>query len=237
MIAFKLKQLLRDVGWVYGFVIMFLVIAGLQTKVSVKLLTMDVFRQAEIPSYVGLLSNLGSLVWCGAFAVSIFSYVLLQKTEKYKTLAFILYSSVISLLLLLDDFFMLHERFYKTYFHLPDEKIVYVAYLVMIAVYLLNFRTIIAKTDYLLLILALVFFANSMSLDAIEQVLYSFPQLAPDPYFLAEDGSKLLGIVSWCIYMGRTCSYFVFSHLPSGNHCARAIQKSVSHQAENRCDE
>jgi hypothetical protein len=174
---------------------------GLQNQVSIKVLVRDVFSVAgDVPSYFGLVSNLGILAWCSALTVCCFSLLLFSPYLSRTVQNFFIYSGIISLFLLFDDLFLLHERFYTSHLNLP-EKILFIGYGIAFLNYLIQFRKFIFKTQYVFLILALLLFLKSISLDYIEELLFPPPSLGSDYFFLLEDGSKFLGIISWSLYL------------------------------------
>ena len=94
------------------------------------------------------------------------------------------------MLLGLDDIFLLHESVFP-YLGI-HEKVVYATYAGLVLFYLVKFYPTILKTEYILLVMALGFFALSVIFDKS-----SIPGI--DPYLL-EDGVKIAGIVSWMFY-------------------------------------
>jgi hypothetical protein len=204
MIKQTLKPRLSHLLSIYGPFLVMLVVMNFQTEVPITTLTRDIFELTKVPSYTGLISNIGSLIWCSTLTVCWFSALAFRKTIKPSMLWFLIYSGTISGLLMLDDFFILHESFYKTHLHLSENR-VRLGYGIITITYMVVFRKIILRTDFTFLGLALFCFGLSVGLDAIADVQYRAPMIAPDPYFLWEDGSKLLGIVSWCAYIVRTC--------------------------------
>lgn len=183
-----------------------LIFTGLQTKAPIPTFTRDVFTIGRLPSYAGFVSNIGAFVWCSAFAVCWFSYLALRHHIAVIVRNFILCSGTLSLFLMLDDFFMLHERYYTAYFNIT-ENVPYFVYGIIFLVYLFGFRKFIYQTRLGFFILTLLFFGLSGSLDFIESLLYDTAanDLPPDFYFLIEDGCKLLGLVSWCAYLTSVC--------------------------------
>lgn len=152
------------------------------------------------------MSNIGAVVWSFSAAICLFSYTLLRTRQESRDVAgFLLFGGCISLVLLLDDLFMLHEQFYPRYFGV-GEKIVFSFYAALNLFYLAKFRTLIIESDFVLLLLALFFFALSMLLDLL-------PETSHPWYDLFEDGLKLFGIVSWFAYQFSVCLQEVQSAL------------------------
>ena len=59
--------------------------------------------------FTGVLSNIGILFWCSAAAVCFFSAAIQVKEARVKIVPFLLFSGLLTAVLLLDDLFMLHE--------------------------------------------------------------------------------------------------------------------------------
>ena len=158
-------------------------------------LTRDPITVAGVPPYTGFISQISIFFWSASAAVCIFSTkVLLELQYKIKITRFFLMSGVLTLILGIDDAFLLHEQFFP-YFGVP-EKVVLGSYGVFLLFYLFKFYKIILKTEFILLVMALIFFGLSIMLDLFQRHgVYSF---------LLEDGAKLVGIVSWLAYFFRT---------------------------------
>jgi hypothetical protein len=146
--------------------------------------------------YYGYLSQLGCLLWCAAAAVSLFTSAIGRMTgQDNEVTRFFFWGGLLTTLLLLDDMFMLHEIFmYRLHIH---EKITISTYGGLLLVYLLRYRTLILKTDFLFLLSALFFLGTSALLDMNEGLSWQYA---------LEDGAKLLGIASWLGYYLVTCS-------------------------------
>ena len=162
-------------------------------------LTRDPATITGAPTYTGLLSNIGILLWSAAAALCLFSATLVARRRSEWLFAQFLYASgLFTLLVSIDDLFLLHDSFFPTHIGIP-EKVIYGAYALLALVYLLRFGAVILETEYLLLGLALFLFGLSVALD----VLPPFP--FGDPYLL-EDGAKFAGIVTWLVYFTRVSS-------------------------------
>lgn len=167
---------------------------GLDVKISH--LTRDPVAIMDAPPYLGFLSSIGILLWSATGAICLFSAGLISKLgprSAFKRFLFI--SGFLTLILVVDDLFLLHEEVIEDVFSF-DEKLILVAYFLAIGIYLLAYRDLILETDFLILGGALFFFGISTVTD-------KFPLPGIDPY-LQEDGAKLIGIVSWLAYYMRT---------------------------------
>jgi hypothetical protein len=164
-------------------------------------LTRDPLTIVGAPLYTGFLSQIGIFFWSASTAVSMISAkVLSRHPESLKSKRLLFDSGLLTLVLALDDVFLLHEAFFP-YFGVPEEA-VFVSYAGCMLFYLVRFYSIILKTEYVLLGMALIFFGVSITLDLLE------PHGIPP--FLFEDGAKLVGIVSWLSYFFRVGVYAVY---------------------------
>ena len=91
--------------------------------------------------------------------------------------------------------FVLHDEFLPH--HGVPQNVVYAAYLLFVAGWLVTSVSLILRTDYVLLLMAFACFAVSMGTDAIA------PETAD--IFVYEDSVKLTGIVSWLAYFQSVC--------------------------------
>ncbi|CAN5631407.1 hypothetical protein BH23ACI1_BH23ACI1_05290 [soil metagenome] len=156
----------------------------------------DPHTVGDLPFYAGLLSNVGVLLWCAAAAVATFSGAILWARGVERPLAtFLLASGVFTAVLLLDDFFLIHEIVFPYYLGLP-QNLLLGAYAVGSLAWLGAFRRTILRTESVVLLLALVFLGLSVVFDQL-------PPMLP-MHLLWEDGAKLLGIATWCTYFVRT---------------------------------
>ena len=149
------------------------------------------------PFYIGLVSNLGVLLWCTTAAVCWLTAIVLHHKKSKLTSSFFLWSAGISTVLLFDDLFLIHEQVMPRYLGISEKKVL-ASYGLLVLGYLVRWWKQILQTDYLLLVLAFVFFGISVFVD----LAMKFGLNSPD---WVEDLFKLTGIVSWSAYYLRTC--------------------------------
>lgn len=167
-------------------------------------LTRDPLAVIEAHPYYGFISNIGAILWSFSTAIGFFTY-LVVKTRSYmdkNVIKFILFGGVLSLILLLDDLFMLHERVFPKMLFL-DEKITFSIYAALILFYLIKFRSLIlTKTNYIFLVLSISFFGLSILVDLL-------PEFSPNWHHLFEDVPKFFGIVNWAGYHFLACKSMI----------------------------
>lgn len=157
-------------------------------------LTPDVTSIVGVPAYIGFMSQVGMLFWAGAATICLFSaHALPRQPGSRMPRRFFLVSGVLTLVLALDDLFLLHEEFFPQ-LGIP-EKAVLAGYGAFVLGYLIGFRRVILTTDYVLLGVAFAFFGASVALDLLNPA-------GINPYLL-EDSTKLVGIVAWLAYFFR----------------------------------
>ena len=162
-------------------------------QVPVGVLMRDVFAVAGQPVYIGLISNLGILLWAAAATIwAVCWFVLRGNAETRRAARFCFWSFWFSLFLLLDDALMFHDELLPVFFG-AREGVVIVGMGVIALAYGLRFGwQIITETAFVPELLAAGFLASSLLYDKI--IPFSEMQT------LVEDGLKLAGIVFWLSY-------------------------------------
>lgn len=182
-------------------------------------LTRDPTTIVGSPLYTGFLSQIGIFFWSASAAVCMFSVkVLSRHTDSLKIKPFLFASGLLTLLLGFDDVFLLHEELLP-YFGVP-QKAVFISYAGFVPFYVVRFYSIVLKTEYVLLVMALLFFGFSVTLDLFEP-----PDINP---YLFEDGAKLVGIVGWLAYFFRAGTSAVYHDAaqPGARLCKNAWLKA-----------
>lgn len=208
----------------YGPALFFLLLLLFQQRVPVRELTADVASVTQLPIYTGLISNLGFLMWGAAVTICFFAVRLLWGSGLW--VWFFIASGAFTLLLLLDDMFMLHETVFPA-INIP-EAAVYGVYLALAALYGLVFWRIIKQTNFALMLIALGLMGASLTLDLAHNNLVRIyrdirydqtiaqtntvaltpdyleeeaPALMENIYYIMEDGTKFLGVIGWMLYL------------------------------------
>lgn len=178
------------------------IFASAEADLSMAMFTRDPAAIADINPFAGVASNLGVMLWNAAAVICLFSGAITWRRMDERSFSpFMLCSGLLTTILLLDDFFLIHEYVFPKYFGV-NEKVVTLGYGILTLGWMMVFRRFILKTEYLILLLALVFFALSIFIDVVQ---YRIEPVIGDWRILLEDGFKLLGIVAWLGYFLRCC--------------------------------
>ncbi len=176
----------------------FLMAVALQDLVPVSYLTRDPAEITGAKSYIGLVSNLGILMWSASSAIALFAATVFRLSGQVKGGAsFFFTCGVLAAVLMLDDLLLIHERLAPNHLHIPQPAVV-AFYALMFLVFLVFFRATILNTDFVFLVLFFIFLGISAGWDGVSDRV---PQLKNH---LIEDGSKFFGIVSWLAYIVLT---------------------------------
>jgi hypothetical protein len=162
---------------------------------SIGFLTRDPSAITKTPIYIGLFSNIGVFLWCSCAVICLFSYAIIKQNNRHQKLSkFLLSSGLLTFFLMLDDFYMFHERIFPKYLNIP-EKIFYVFYIGSILFVLVKNIKVIKKTEFIILFASLGFLTLSSIVDQVPIYLIS----------TMEDVFKIIGITTWLTYFTRLC--------------------------------
>ena len=177
-------------------------IAARSWHIGLSNFTRDMASIANVHPLVGVVSNVGILLWCATAAICLFSRRLLRQKGLHAEARFLLWAGLMTIVLLVDDLFMIHEYIAPVHFHV-NEKLVLASYALATGAYLLSHRRLILAANYQLLAAAMALFTASMLVDLADGLGW---------WRLAEDGCKILGIASWLGYhAGRARQWLVHS--------------------------
>lgn len=233
----QFKRLFMLLLLVYVPLMAIFLLLTIQRSVPLRLLLDDATATAQVPFYVGLLSNIAILLWMSSAAVCLFTYSILQRVQRSDEITrFLLISGLLTAFLAIDDLALLHDEVFSDYLGIP-EPIIFGVYGLLLVAYVMRFRGLLARSEYLLLLIALLFFAISLAVDNLQEVLpevyaalrgifglaapatdgslQSAPQEIGNVRYMLEDGSKFFGIVAWSLYFLRFCWQHLLRLLPT----------------------
>jgi hypothetical protein len=179
-----------------GVLLLAVVVARLVWNVPVGDLTRDPATVAGTAPFVGWLSNVGILGLCAAASICLFTWAVLRDRESCSgARRFLRCAGLFTSLVLIDDLFMLHDAVLPDYLGIGEAPL-YCAYAIGLGSLLILFRREILSSRYGILVVALFFFGVSIFFELISRHTWV------TGHFLLEDGSKLIGIMSWALYFG-----------------------------------
>lgn len=167
------------------------------TSISLRQLMLDPTEFTRVPFYTGILANLGVLLWAATASVCLFISIFLPQLVGKAWKDFFLVSGLVTLLLLLDDLLRIHDEIFPVYLGIKGD-VFGMGYVLLIAIYLLRYRTLIFQYPYTFLVMALGLFAVSVAIDIAPPVLKNRFSVADLLFF--EDSAKLLAIANWLAY-------------------------------------
>jgi hypothetical protein len=188
------------------------IIAVFSLHIPLSSFTRDMASIAHVHPLLGVVSNVGILLWCATAVICLFSRSLLRQHGLYAQARFMLWAGLMTLVLLVDDLFMIHEYIAPVHFNV-GEKVVLASYAVAAGAYLLSHRRLILAANYQLLAAAMVLFSASMLVDIADGLGW---------WRLGEDGFKILGIASWLGYHAGMARHWLI-HAPRLPSQATAI--------------
>jgi hypothetical protein len=173
--------------------------------------TRDTTSVAKVSPLTGIISNIGILIWWVAVAVCCFVAVALRRFGRVQDFRFLLATGLVTGMLVLDDFFLFHDRLGYRFFGLR-ENVVYCIIFGIGALYIWIFRRELFRRDSAMLFVAGALITASVLTD---MAYGDHQQLASQWFFAFEDGLKLLGICAWCNYCLRRSMHALREAVPS----------------------
>ena len=154
-----------------------------------QLVLRDLAQTCGTPAGVGLLSNLGYLLWLAAAAVALFTAYSGQPGVRGKQYELLACGGWFSFILCIDDMFLLHDRYVgQTFF--------YVVYMVFAALIATRYRRQLMASRGELFLLAVALLGASIGIDQFQRDL----PFKYETVQLVEEGAKFLGIATWVLY-------------------------------------
>ena len=164
-------------------------------NIKLSLVVRDLAQTCGYPIGVGMISNVGILLWGAAASICLFTASLESINKESSKL--LLLGGLFSGLLCIDDFFLLHDRYIG-----PD--FLNLTYLVVSIFLLFRFRRILKKIGLFNLVISILFLGLSIFFDGVIQQIFN---QSYDLTQLIEEGFKFLGISCWLNFWCKASSY------------------------------
>ncbi len=192
---FVRKKLLHYIYLAFIPAVVFYVLAlvGLRQRgFNVMQILRDPAQQSGASSFLGFLSNIGIWLWISSAAICFFFAFHKRHFKNSKPIALLFLTGLLSLLLAVDDFFMIHDRY-------VDQNICYLVYAIILStLFIKHYKTIIDIAGFAFLSAGL-FLALSIFTDLIQD----FIPLGYTKTQILEEGFKFLGAASWLYFNTR----------------------------------
>ena len=164
-------------------------------NIKLSLVIRDLAQPCGYPIGVGMISNIGILLWGAAASICLFTaFIESIKRESSKLL---LLGGGFSGLLCIDDFFLLHDRYIG-----PD--FLNLTYLAISILILVRFKKLLKKIGLFNLVISILFLGLSIFFDGVIQQIFNQSYELTQ---LIEEWFKFLGIVCWLNFWCIASSY------------------------------
>jgi hypothetical protein len=171
-------------------------------------------------SYTGFLAHVTWFLWVVGLSLAFFAITLLrQRRPGDPRIGFLAVLCVLTVVLLADDFMMIHDRIFPRV-GLPEEGL-YVGYAIAFVVLLVRFGGQFRRADLLLALAAGGFWGLSLAMDFVQEH-------AGLHLHVIEDSAKLIGTALWATFLVRASRSAVLDCLVVTGESAGADQMSES---------
>ena len=164
-------------------------------NIKLSLVVRDLAQTCGYPIGVGMISNVGILLWGAAASICLFTTFSGKINSDISKL--LLLGGVFSGLLCIDDFFLLHDRYIG-----PD--FLNLTYLAISILILVRFKKILKKIGLFNLVISILFLGLSIFFDGVIQQIFNQSYESTQ---LIEEWFKFLGIVCWLNFWCKASSY------------------------------
>ncbi len=163
--------------------------------IKLSLVVRDLAQTCGYPIGVGMISNIGILLWGAAASICLFTTLSGKINSDISKL--LLLGGAFSGLLCVDDFFLLHDRYIG-----PD--FLNLTYLAISILILVRFKKILKKIGLFNLVISILFLGLSIFFDGVIQQIFNQSYELTQ---LIEEWFKFLGIVCWLNFWCKASSY------------------------------
>ena len=155
---------------------------------------------------VGLISNLGYLIWMATAAIVLFTAYASPKYNQHKFKGMLLCGGWFSFILCIDDMFLLHDRYIGPTF-------LYIFYAIFSFLIVSKFRDQLLENGGEIFILAVILLGFSVLTDNFQYDIAELMSIKYETTQLFEEGIKFLGITTWLYFWWSASSKFIRSAL------------------------
>ena len=163
--------------------------------IKLSLVVRDLAQTCGYPIAVGMISNIGILLWGAAASICLFTSF--SKYISRESSKLLLLGGGFSGLLCVDDFFLLHDRYIG-----PD--FLNLTYLAISIFLLVRFRKILKSIGLFNFVISILFLGSSIFFDGVIQQIFDQSYELTQ---LIEEWFKFLGITCWLNFWCKASSY------------------------------
>ena len=163
--------------------------------IKLSLVVRDLAQTCGYPIGVGMISNIGILLWGAAASICLFTTFSENINSDISKL--LLLGGAFSGLLCIDDFFLLHDRYIG-----PD--FLNLTYLTISILILVRFKRLLKKIGLFNLVISILFLGLSIFFDGVIQQIFNQSYESTQ---LIEEWFKFLGIVCWLNFWCKASSF------------------------------
>ncbi|MEH6746397.1 MAG: hypothetical protein V7670_06135 [Maribacter arcticus] len=156
----------------------------------------DPAQQSGASSFLGFLSNIGIWLWVSSASICFFTIMTSGSKLKKNHKELIFLTGVLSIILAMDDFFLIHDRYI-------NQKLCYLFYAFLAIAILIRHSKKILEIEGFAFLVAGTFLALSILTDLIQSHIplqYSYTQIF-------EEGFKFMGVATWLYFNSRMASF------------------------------
>lgn len=156
----------------------------------------DPAQQTGLSSFLGFVSNIGVWLWVSSAAICCFSLITNHAKSRLAPTELVVLLGMLSLLLAVDDFFLLHERYVY-------QKGIFLFYAICAVTLLIRHYRKIIEIDGFSFLLAGLLLALSVEIDINQRKIpldYAHVQII-------EEGCKFVGAAIWLFFVGQAASF------------------------------
>ena len=181
----------------------------------------DLAAIVNVHPFSGSVSRLGVIAWAAAAAVSLFAALCVHRLGQRGT-AFLVSAGLLSLMLLADDAFMIHDKLAEAVLG-PDEKLSQAVIVLVVISWVIAFRRSIAEVGPFFLMMAFGLLGCSLFMDLFIEGIDA-PEYLHDWESFLEDGPKFMGITIWVAFHVQAALHFVNAPASARERTARKAQ-------------
>ncbi len=174
-------------------------------NIKLSLVVRDLAQTCGYPIGVGIISNIGILLWGAAASICLFTTFSASTNKESSKL--LLLGGLFSGLLCIDDFFLLHDRYI-------GQDFLNLTYLAISIFLLVRFLKILKNIGLFYLVIPILFLGLSLFFDGVIQQIFNQSYELTQ---LIEEGFKFIGIACWLNFWCKASSFALQFGTPKNN--------------------